>query len=122
MRIPHKEQTDMNERASSIRTGNDGALKRDFQNVVDAAEALLRTTADQASAEWRNARDSLEHKVQTLRSNLSGSAQEFTVQARELGGRGAQLIRRYPWASVGVGAAAGLLAGLLIRGRRGNGW
>lgn len=112
----------MNERASYIRAGNDGALKRDFENVVDAAEALLRTTADQTSAEWRNARDSLERKVQALKSNLSGSAHDFALQARELGGKGEQLMRRYPWASLGVGAATGLIVGLLIRARRGNGW
>jgi ElaB/YqjD/DUF883 family membrane-anchored ribosome-binding protein len=122
MRFPDKGASDMNETASSLRAGNDGALKRDFENVVEAVETLLHTTADEASGEWRDARASLERRVQTLKSNLSGSAHEFTLQAHELGGKGEQLVRRYPWASIGIGTAAGLLAGLFIGGRRGNGW
>lgn len=98
-------------------TGNEESLKRGVEHVKDAAETLLRTTADEAGAEWRRTRHALGRKARALRSNVSDRAHDFAEDARELGGKGQRLVQQHPWTSIGIGAGLGLLAGLLIRRR-----
>ena len=98
-------------------SGNEESLKHGVEHVKDAAETLLRTTVDKTGAKWHRARDALGTKTRTLRSRMSGRAGDFALDARELGSRGRRLVRRHPWASMGAGAALGLLAGLFIRRR-----
>lgn len=97
--------------------GNEESLKHSVEHVKDAAETLLRTTLDETGAKWRRARDTLGRKRRALKSRMSGRADDFALDARELASRGRHLVRRHPWASIGVGAALGLLVGLLIRRR-----
>ncbi|HET7592589.1 MAG TPA: hypothetical protein VFK00_06245 [Rhodanobacteraceae bacterium] len=98
-------------------TGNEESLKRSVEQVKDAAETLLRTTVGQTGEEWRRARHAFGGKARALRSSMSGSAKEFAEEARELGGKGQRLVQQHPWASIGIGAGLGLLAGLLVRRR-----
>jgi len=98
-------------------TGNEESLKRSVEQVKDATETLLRTTIDETGEEWRRARRALGGKARALRSSMSERAHGFAEDAREMGGRGQRLVRQHPWASIGIGAGLGLLAGFLIRRR-----
>jgi len=97
--------------------GNEESLKRSVEHVKEAAETLLRTTVDETGEEWSKARHALGGKARALRSSLSEHAHDFAKDAREMGGEGQRLVRQHPWTSIGIGAALGLLAGLLVRRR-----
>ena len=98
-------------------TGNQESLKRSVEHVKEAAETLLQTTLDETGEEWRRARHALGGKARALRSSVSGRVHDVAQDARELGGKGQRLVQQHPWASIGIGAGLGLLAGLLIRRR-----
>jgi ElaB/YqjD/DUF883 family membrane-anchored ribosome-binding protein len=98
-------------------TGNEQSLKHSVEQVKDAAETLLRTTTDQTREGWHRARATLGGKARALGSEVSGRARDIAEDARELGDKGQRLVRQHPWASIGIGAGLGLLAGLLIRRR-----
>jgi ElaB/YqjD/DUF883 family membrane-anchored ribosome-binding protein len=99
-------------------TGNEeSSIKHGMEQVKDAAETLLRNTADETREGWRRARATLGGKARALRSDVSGRARDFAEDAREFGDKGQRLVRQHPWASIGIGAGLGLLAGLLIRRR-----
>lgn len=102
---------------SAPAVGNEESLKRGVEHVKEAAETLLRTTIDETGAGWHKARDTLGGKARALRSGMSGRAQDFAQDARELGGKGQRLVQQHPWTSIGIGAGLGLLAGLLVRRR-----
>lgn len=97
--------------------GNEESTKRSVEHVKGAAEMLLRTTVDETGEEWRKARHAIGGKARALGSGISGRAQEFAQDARELGGKGQRLVHQHPWTSVGIGAGFGLLVGLLVRRR-----
>lgn len=94
-----------------------GTLKRSFDEVIGAAEDLLRATVDETSAEYRKARKALDANVRAAKSQMSDHAGEFVSEARELGAKGNRFVHANPWPSIGVGAAIGLLVGIFLRNR-----
>ena len=93
------------------------ALRRSFADVVDAAEDLLRTSADDAGTECRRARRALEANVRTAKAQIAEHAEEFAADARSMRDGANRLVRENPWATAGIGAAIGLIAGVMLRRR-----
>jgi ElaB/YqjD/DUF883 family membrane-anchored ribosome-binding protein len=98
-------------------SGIDAALRRSFVDVVDAAEDLLRSTADDASTEYRRARRTLETSVRSAKEHVADRADELAADARAIGDDANRFVRANPWVSAGIGAAIGLIAGVLLRRR-----
>ena len=90
-------------------------LRKSFEDVVEAAEALLGATASETNAEYRKVRDALEAKVGAARERISERAHDVAEEAREAGRRGDEFVHANPWTSIGIGAGVGLLLGLLLR-------
>ena len=60
--------------------GVNGKLKRSFDEVIGAAEDLLRATVDETSADYRRARKALEANVQAAKSQISDHAEEIVSE------------------------------------------
>lgn len=98
-------------------SGLNSALRRSFADIVDAAEDLLHTTADDAGTECRRARRTLEANIRTAKNQIAEHAEEFAADARSMRDDANRFARENPWASAGIGAAIGLIAGMLLRRR-----
>jgi len=97
--------------------GVNGTLKRSFDDVIGAAEDMLRATVEETGADYRKARKALEANVRTAKSQMSDRAEDLISDASELGAKGNRLVHANPWTAIGIGAAVGLLAGVLLRRR-----
>lgn len=95
--------------------GVNGKLKHSFDEVIGAAEDLLRATVDETSADYRRARKALESNVHASKAQISDHAEEILSDAKALGAKGNRVVHANPWAAIGIGAAVGLLAGVLLR-------
>lgn len=92
-------------------------LAHEFNTVLDDAQELLRHAAGDASKGYAEARGQLEHSVRAARNRIA-SVEEAVVDGALQAGRSADsYVRHHPWQSIGVGAAVGLLLGLLIARR-----
>ena len=78
-------------------------LMDELRNVIADAEDLLRATADQAGPKVQEVRARVEESVRNAREYLQGAGRELDTQVRD-----------NPWAAVGIAAAIGLLAGVLL--------
>jgi ElaB/YqjD/DUF883 family membrane-anchored ribosome-binding protein len=96
---------------------SNGELRKSLNDVVNAAEALLRATVDETSAEYHKARTALDDKLRAAKSTVTEHAHEIATNAKEIGAKGDRLVRDNPWMSVGIGAGVGLLLGLILRRR-----
>ena len=81
-------------------------LLEDLKLVVKDAEDLLRSTGQQVDESYRTARARFESTLSDARTGARDALE--TTQ---------NYVQENPWQAVGVGAAAGLVIGLLI-GRR----
>jgi len=78
-------------------------LMDELRNVIADAEELLRATADQAGPKVQEVRARAEESLRNAREHLSGAGRQLDTQVRD-----------NPWAAVGIAAAIGLLAGILL--------
>jgi len=75
----------------------------DLRAVIADAEELLRATADQAGPRMEEVRARAEESLRMAREHLHGAGAELDSQ-----------VRAHPWAAVGIAAAIGLVAGILL--------
>ena len=78
-------------------------LMNDLRAVIADAEELLRATAGEAGPKVQEVRARAEASLQAAREHLKGAGAELDGQ-----------VRAHPWAAVGIAAAIGLVAGVLL--------
>ena len=78
-------------------------LMNDLRAVIADAEELLRATAGESSERMQELRARAEESLRAAREHLSGAGAELDSKVRE-----------HPWAAVGIAAAIGLVAGVLL--------
>jgi ElaB/YqjD/DUF883 family membrane-anchored ribosome-binding protein len=78
-------------------------LMDELRNVLADAEELLRVTAGEAGPKVQEVRARAEESLRAAREHLQGAGRNLDAQVRE-----------NPWTAVGVAAAVGLLAGILL--------
>jgi ElaB/YqjD/DUF883 family membrane-anchored ribosome-binding protein len=98
-------------------SSNQGAIARDFQNVVTDAHELLKTVEREGEAGFVEAKSKLSGSLDAAKAKL-GEYQESAVQAgRKYAEQTDKYVRDNPWRAVGVGAALGAVIGFLVARR-----
>ena len=107
----------MNDSATqSFREGQE-RLARDLKAVVNDAEDLLRHAVRETGQGYDEARTRLEQSLVSARAQLASVEQAVLDGVYEAGRATDRYVRQHSWESIGVGAAIGLLIGLLIARR-----
>jgi ElaB/YqjD/DUF883 family membrane-anchored ribosome-binding protein len=75
----------------------------ELRNVIADAEELLRVTAGEAGPKVQEVRARAEESLRNAREHLQGAGRQLDSHVRE-----------NPWAAVGIAAAIGVLAGILL--------
>ena len=75
----------------------------DLRAVIADAEELLRATAGEAGPRVQEVRARAEESLRVAREHLKGAGAELDSQ-----------VRAHPWAAVGIAAAIGLIAGVIL--------
>jgi len=78
-------------------------LMNDLRAVIADAEELLRATAGEAGPKLQEVRARAEESLRAAREHLKGAGAELDSQ-----------VRANPWAAIGIAAAIGLVAGVIL--------
>ncbi|WP_148254332.1 DUF883 family protein [Aidingimonas lacisalsi] len=96
-------------------------LKADLRHLSQTVEELVNATADDSRNNIKELRERAEKRLQDTRSRLEARGGQVYGEARDSMREQVDACDKYvhdnPWTSVGVGAAAGVIIGMLI-GRR----
>jgi ElaB/YqjD/DUF883 family membrane-anchored ribosome-binding protein len=92
-------------------------LTHDLKALVSGAEDLLKVTAANAGAEYASVKQKLERNLVSPRDQLDHLEHAAMVKARHAARATDNYVHDNPWQSIGMGAALGLVIGVLI-GRR----
>ena len=93
-------------------------LAEDFNKLVGDTEALLRAMASVPGEKTAALRESLETNLRTYKERvreLQGAAYEKTTAAARATD---EYVHENAWMAIGVAAAVGFIAGLLVAGDR----
>ena len=89
----------------------------DLKTLVGDAEELLKATASQAGDKIAVARQKIEQSLIEGKKALADAEKTVLEKSKECAEIADDYVRENPWSAVGIAAAAGLVLGLLIRGK-----
>ncbi|MDR0770911.1 MAG: DUF883 family protein [Burkholderiales bacterium] len=92
-------------------------LADDFSTVLSEAESLLNDAAAETGEKARDLRRQVEAKLTTAKLRMQEVEEQLADRARICARATDDFVHDHPWQAVGVGAAIGLVLGLLISRR-----
>ena len=87
------------------------------ENVTDDLRAELKTLADTLEEVLNSSADKSKEEMGKLRSKAESALKESRARLRETAARADDYVRENPWTGVGIGAAVGLVLGVLLSRR-----
>ena len=101
---------------SNIATSKD-KLMDDLQMVVADAEALMQATASQAGEGAVAARARIQKSLQVVKERMVNAEDAVIERTKEAAKATDEYVHDNPWKAIGITAALGLIAGMLIARR-----
>ena len=92
-------------------------LRAELKSLADTLEEVLSTSGDKSKEELSKLRSKAEKALQESRYRLGETGDAIARQTREAAARTDEYVRENPWASVGIGAAIGVVLGVLLTRR-----
>lgn len=89
----------------------------EFSTVLNEAEDLLRKAGQESGDKARDLRAQVEKKLLTAKLRLQEIEGQALDQAKAAARYTDDLVHDHPWQAIGIAAAIGLLAGLLMNRR-----
>jgi ElaB/YqjD/DUF883 family membrane-anchored ribosome-binding protein len=95
-------------------------LLDDLKQVMRDAEELVKAVGGQAGQGTEEIRARAEEALQEIRARLAAIKDGAASRANSAAASADAQLRNNPWAAIGIAAAVGLLAGLLLGWRGGD--
>ena len=92
-------------------------LRAELKTLADTLEEVLNSSADKSKEEMGKLRSKAESALKESRARLGETSEAILRQTRETAARADDYVRENPWTGVGIGAAVGLVLGVLLSRR-----
>ena len=93
-------------------------LRAELKTLADTPEEVLNSSADKSKEEMGKLRSKAESALKESRARLGETSEAILRQTRETAAaRADDYVRENPWTGVGIGAAVGLVLGVLLSRR-----
>ena len=92
-------------------------LRAELKSLADTLEEVLNSSSDKSKEELGKLRSKAESALKESRYRLSETGDVLAKQTREAAARADGYVRENPWTGVGIGAAVGLVLGVLLTRR-----
>ncbi|HEX4503101.1 MAG TPA: YqjD family protein [Scandinavium sp.] len=92
-------------------------LRNELKSLADTLEEVLNSSSDKSKEELGKLRSKAERALKDSRYRLGETSDAIAKQTREAAARADEYVRDNPWTGVGIGAAVGLVLGVLLTRR-----
>ena len=92
-------------------------LRAELKTLADTLEEVLNSSTDKSKEEIGKLRSKAESALKESRARLGETSDALMKQTRETAARADEYVRENPWTGVGIGAAVGLVLGVLLTRR-----
>jgi ElaB protein len=90
-------------------------LDDDLKMLSDTLEEVLKSSGDKSDQAYLEIKSRAEHALHQVKTRLSHASDTYYIKAKHVACKADGYVREKPWHSVGIGATAGLIVGLLLR-------
>ncbi|MDU2938863.1 protein ElaB [Superficieibacter electus] len=88
----------------------------DLTLLSETLEEVLRSSGDPTDQKYIELKARAEQSLEDVKNRVSQASDTYYYRAKQVAYRADDYVREKPWQGVGIGAAAGLVLGLLLRG------
>ena len=92
-------------------------LRAELKALSDTLEEVLNTSTDKSKEELSKLRIKAESALKESRDRLGETSEALAKQTREAAAKADGYVRENPWTGGGIGAAVGLVLGVLLSRR-----
>ena len=95
----------------------DSRVDDDLALLSETREEVLRSSGDPADQKYIELKARAEQALHEVKARVSNASDNYYYRAKQAVYRADDYVHEKPWQGVGVGAAAGLVLGLLLARR-----
>ncbi|MEJ4045711.1 MULTISPECIES: YqjD family protein [unclassified Erwinia] len=92
-------------------------LRAELKTLADTLEEVLSTSSEKSKTELDKLHSKAQSALKNTRARLGDSGERIAQTTREAADRADVYVRDNPWTSVGIGAAVGVVLGVLLTRR-----
>ncbi|WP_312239462.1 YqjD family protein [Pantoea sp.] len=92
-------------------------LRAELKNLADTLEEVLSSSTEKSKGELDKLRHKARVALDSSRERLGESGERLAQTTREAAAKADDYVRENPWHGVGIGAAIGVVLGVLISRR-----
>jgi ElaB/YqjD/DUF883 family membrane-anchored ribosome-binding protein len=92
-------------------------LRAELKSLADTLEEVLNSSTDKPKAELEKLRSKAEGALKDTRARLSDAGDKIASQTKQIAGQADDYVRDNPWTGIGIGAAVGVVLGVLLARR-----
>ncbi len=92
-------------------------LRAELKSLADTLEEVLNSSTDKPKAELDKLRSKAEGALKETRARLSDAGDKLAHQTKQMAGQADDYVRENPWTGIGIGAAVGVVLGVLLARR-----
>lgn len=96
---------------------NTDHLRAELKSLADTLEEVLSSSGDKSKEELTKLRSKAERALKESRYRLTETGEVIARQTREAASRADDYVKENPWTGVGIGAAVGVVLGVLLTRR-----
>lgn len=96
---------------------NSELLRTELKSLADTLEEVLNSSSEKSKAELDKLRSKAESALKETRTRLSDTGDRIVSQTKEAADYADDYVRQNPWTGVGIGAAVGVVLGVLLARR-----
>ena len=97
--------------------GSSATLSREFHNFVADIEDLIKSSTSLSGEELSKAKEKIQERIGDAKEALESATQGVVQRGRAAAAATNEYVNHEPWKAVGIGAALGLLLGVVIARR-----
>lgn len=95
-------------------TNNTSNLLDESQDILEQTESLLREAAGATGEEARRLQEKIAAGLRSARERLGEAEQQAIAKAKLAAKATDEYVHENPWKAIGIGAAVGVVIGMLI--------
>lgn len=92
-------------------------LRSELKTLADTLEEVLNSSADKSKEELETLRQKAQYTLSGSRAKLREAGRELVDNTKEIAGKADNYVRENPWTGIGIGAAVGVVLGVLLAKR-----